>query len=47
MLWIRDKKCLSDEGEKDVILIGVGLGCESVLECDLFLVETGDGKILD
>jgi len=47
MLWIGDKKSLANKGQKDVVLVCVGLACESVLECDLLLVETGNGEIVD
>ena len=47
MLWIRDKKCLANEGQKDVVLVCVWLACESILEGDLLLVETGNGEIVD
>lgn len=47
MLGIGDQKCLANEGQKDVVLVCVGLACESVLECDLLLVETGNGEIVD
>lgn len=47
VLRVGDEKCPADEGQEDVVLVGVWLACESVLECDLLLVETGDGEIVD